>query len=172
VKGLIELHGGKANAYSEGPGRGSCISISLPVLDESELPIEANSIKNTDKSPHIVNKRKRVLVVEDNKDTADSLREVLVLLGHDVDVAYDGHIGISKAKSSKPEVIICDLGLPGVDGYTVAQVIRAEPSLAPNLLVALSGYALPEDRSRSRSAGFDVHLAKPIDANVIEHLLA
>ncbi|MCK6549177.1 response regulator, partial [Myxococcota bacterium] len=104
---------------------------------------------------------RRVLVIEDNVDGADSLREILELEGHVVDVAYDGPTGLEKARRTRPEVVLCDLGLPGLDGYGVARALRQEPWARDRRLVALTGYALPEDRRRTAEAGFDLHLSKP-----------
>jgi two-component system CheB/CheR fusion protein len=115
---------------------------------------------------------RRVLVIEDNLDAAESLREALQLTGHDVFVAYNGNDGISKAREVKPEVVLCDIGLPGMDGYTVARAVREDELLRDVLLVALSGYALPEDRKRAAQAGFQHHLRKPPNIEELEALLA
>lgn len=113
--------------------------------------------------------RQRVLIIEDNEDAAESLREVLEFDDHDV--AYDGPMGISKAIELRPTVILCDIGLPGIDGYDVARAIRAEPSLKDVAMVALSGYALPDDLRRAKQAGFDRHMAKPPSLEQINELL-
>jgi two-component system CheB/CheR fusion protein len=113
-----------------------------------------------------------VLVVDDNVDGAESLRDVIGDMGHDVRVAYDGVEAIAVARAFRPEVVLCDIGLPGIDGYQVAQAFRAERELSGAHLVALTGYALPEDQRRAREAGFDVHLAKPPRPELIESLIA
>ena len=116
--------------------------------------------------------KKRVLIVEDNKDAADSLQEALQLAGHDAVVAYDGHTGLLKAREYRPEIVICDIGLPEMDGYDFARAIRADAALGEVLLVALTGYAGPEDRRRAREAGFDRHIAKPPSIEELEQVLA
>jgi two-component system CheB/CheR fusion protein len=113
-----------------------------------------------------------VLVIEDNVDAADSLREVLQFGEHEVEVAYDGPQGIAKAKEFRPDVVLCDIGLPGMDGFAVARSLRSEESLKHTFLVALSGYTLPEDLQRAEQAGFAAHLAKPSSIEQLDRLLA
>ena len=108
---------------------------------------------------------RRVLIVEDNPDAAESLQVLLELLGHEVRVAYTGPDGVRAADEWRPDVVLCDIGLPDVDGYEVARQIRSDPSLGTTRLIALSGYAQPEDRRRARDAGFDAHMAKPPDVD-------
>jgi two-component system CheB/CheR fusion protein len=113
----------------------------------------------------------RVLVIEDNVDAADTLRELLELNSHSVEVAYDGVAGLERARAFRPEVVLCDIGLPGMSGYEVARAIRCDESLKGIRLVAMSGYAHPEEVARSVAAGFDFHLAKPARLEVIESAL-
>jgi two-component system CheB/CheR fusion protein len=115
---------------------------------------------------------RRILVIEDNVDAADTLREILEMEGHTVDVAYSGTDGVEKARSLCPEVILCDIGLPDMDGHAVARSLRQDPRSRDVLLVALSGFTRSEDIERARAAGFDQHLAKPPDLDVLERLLA
>jgi CheY-like chemotaxis protein len=115
--------------------------------------------------------RHRVLVVDDNRDAAESLADLVAVLGHESEVAYDGPGAIAKARAVRPDVVLCDIGLPGMDGYDVARTLRAEHGPAVRL-VAVSGYAQPEDVRRASEAGFDAHLAKPPDPLEIERLLA
>jgi CheY-like chemotaxis protein len=115
---------------------------------------------------------RRVLIIEDNRDAADSLREVLELVNHSAMVAYSGDEGLEKVRAHRPDVVICDIGLPGMDGHAVARAIRADASLSATTLVALTGYAAPEDLARSQEAGFDYHLAKPPSIESIEQVLA
>jgi CheY-like chemotaxis protein len=110
-----------------------------------------------------------VLVVDDNVDAADSLADLIEILGHRAEVAYDGPSAIQKARACKPDVVLCDIGLPGMSGYDVARALRAEHGAIR--LVAASGYAQPEDVARALEAGFDAHLAKPPDPRAIERLL-
>ena len=113
-----------------------------------------------------------MLVIEDNKDAADSLAEVLELSDHRVAVAYSGDAGLAKAREFCPEIVLCDIGIPGdLDGYAVARALRQVPELAEVYLVALTGYAQPEDQRRALNAGFDAHLAKPPDLATLEHLM-
>ena len=110
---------------------------------------------------------KRVLVIEDNVDSAQSLADILELAGHDVRIAHDGRSGLAIAREYRPDVILCDIGLPGLDGYEVAQAVRRDDSLRSVRLVALSGYAQPEDRQRTSDAGFELHIAKPPDLDAL-----
>ena len=116
--------------------------------------------------------RRRVLVIDDNVDAADSLREVLLFGEHEVEVAYDGPQGIAKAKEFHPDVVLCDIGLPGMDGFAVARAFRADEMLNGAFLVTLSGHALPDDLQRAKEAGFATHIAKPASIEQIERILA
>jgi CheY-like chemotaxis protein len=116
--------------------------------------------------------KRRVLVIEDNVDAAESLREVLEFGGHTVQLANNGGDGIAKSLSFRPDMILCDIGLPGLDGYEVARRLRAEKTLASVYLVALTGYALPEDLAKAKAAGFDEHIAKPASLERLEQILA
>jgi CheY-like chemotaxis protein len=117
-------------------------------------------------------RRFRVIVIEDNLDAAASLRIALELDGHQVRTAFDGPSGIALVHDFKPQIVICDIGLPGMDGYAVAQALRSEDALKGTFLIALSGYALPEDMARSKEAGFDRHLAKPVGLDTLARLMA
>lgn len=165
VKGLVELHGGQVSVHSEGLGQGTEFVVRLPVVSAPPVVPQRYSAEVAP-AP-----RRRVLVIEDNTDAALSLCEVLELGGHEVAVAYQGPEGLAKAGELRPDVILCDIGLPGMDGYEVARRLRADPALAGVLLVALSGYALPEDLQRAAAAGFDRHIAKPPSLEQIEELL-
>jgi CheY-like chemotaxis protein len=114
----------------------------------------------------------RVLVVEDHKDTADSIRILLGLLGHEARVAYTGPEGVRAAQDWRPDTVLCDIGLPGLDGYGVARALRANPATAGVRLLALTGYGQEEDRRRSREAGFDLHLLKPVEPDELGRVLA
>jgi CheY-like chemotaxis protein len=115
---------------------------------------------------------RRVLVVEDHRDTADSLCELLEEWGHEAAVAYSGTAGIRKALQLHPQIVVCDLGLPGQDGYGVARTLRRDPAAAPALLIAISAYGTDDYRQRSLAAGFDMFLPKPIDLEQLRQLLA
>ncbi|HEY5955396.1 MAG TPA: ATP-binding protein, partial [Polyangiaceae bacterium] len=165
AKGIVELHGGTISAHSEGPGCGSEFIVTLPLTSDTEL-----KPRSTVRPPP--GGSRRVLIIEDNLDAAQTLREVLELSDHVVEVARDGTEGLLKVRTFEPDVVLCDLGLPIMDGYAVARQIRADPRLRPTFLVALSGYALQEDIDRSRAAGFDRHIPKPARVETIEKLLS
>jgi len=113
----------------------------------------------------------RVVIVEDSRDAAETLRDLLELFGCAVQVAHTGPAGVILARQATPDVVLCDIGLPGMDGYQVAQALRSSPETAGARLIALSGYAGKEDRQRARDAGFDVHLAKPVDPERLRGIL-
>jgi len=113
-----------------------------------------------------------VLVIEDNADGAETLRMMLEMEGHHVDVAYDGRQGVARARTFRPDVVLCDIGLPEMDGFAVARTLRADGALRSAYLVALTGYALPEDQRRAIEAGFDLHLAKPPTLEQIQDAIA
>jgi len=164
VKGLVEMHGGEVCAHSDGPGKGSDFVVELP-LDATADPAATPSPTQPEAGS------RRVLIIEDNVDAADSLREVLEFGQHVVEVAYNGPDGLTKARQFRPEIVLCDIGLPGMDGFEVARAFRADETLRGIFLVALSGYALPEDLQRAWEAGFAKHLAKPPTMEKIEDLL-
>jgi PAS domain S-box-containing protein len=163
VKGLAELHGGSVAATSDGLGLGSEFSVWLPLQARAG---EGEGHPPRRRAPH-----RRILVIDDNDDLTASLRDVLELGRHEVAVACDGPAGIALARKLRPEVVLCDIGLPGMDGYAVARALRAEAALEGALLVALSGYALPADVARAGEAGFDLHVAKPLTPEKLEELL-
>jgi PAS domain S-box-containing protein len=164
VKGIVELHGGEVSAHSEGLGRGTEFVIRLP-LDLTE------TTRSDDRPAATPVPARRVLIIEDNVDAAESLRLLLAYFGHELAVAYEGLGGIAKAKEFRPEVLLCDIGLPGMDGYDVARAFRADEDLRETFLVALSGYALPEDLQRAAEAGFDRHMAKPPNLEKLQEVL-
>jgi signal transduction histidine kinase/CheY-like chemotaxis protein len=165
VKGLVELHGGQVRAESDGPGQGAAFTFWLPLARARRAPQPAPAAA-VEEMP-----RRRILVVEDNRDAADTLREVLELAGHEVAVAYEGPAGVEAAREFHPEVVLCDLGLPGMDGYAVAAELRRDPATAATRLIAVSGYGQDEDRRRSLEAGFDRHLIKPVDLVELQRLI-
>ncbi|RPH56941.1 response regulator [bacterium] len=177
VRRLVELHGGSIEAHSEGLGKGSEMVVRLPVLPqrstESERPDETvgGTAAEPEPSPGAAAPR-RVLVVDDNVDMVESLALLLRLRGHEVEVAYDGPGALKTASSFHPEVVLLDIGLPGLDGYQVASRLRQRRRAARVLLVALTGYGQEEDQLRALEAGFDHHLTKPIDPQVIYDLIA
>jgi len=166
VKGLAELHGGSVEAFSEGAGRGAEFTIRLPL--EQELPALSETPTGSQPSGQPL----RILVVEDNRDAADSLRLLLHLMNHEARVAYTGPNGVAVAKEWRPDVVLCDIGLPGIDGYEVARQIRRLPGMAKALIVAITGYGQDPDVQRSKEAGIDHHFLKPIDPAQLKRLLA
>jgi PAS domain S-box-containing protein len=160
VKGLVELHHGFVSARSDGPGTGAEFIVKFPLEKEPKaLSNEQASILCQANK-----KRLRILVIEDNRDAADSLRMLLELFGYDVTVAYTGSDGVEAAARARPEVVVCDIGLPGMDGFAVAAAIRKNPDTAGVRLIAVTGYGQEADRLRAFAAGFDAHLTKPADA--------
>ena len=167
VRRLIELHGGTVSAESV-LGQGSEFIVRLPALP---TPMMLSPSPSSRSAPSPTN-RCRVLVVDDNVDAAQALAAVLELSGHDIRTAFDGPTGLQAALEQRPDVMLLDIGLPGLTGIDVAQRIRREPALENMVLVAMTGYGREEDRRRSREAGFDHHLTKPAEFAEIERILA
>jgi signal transduction histidine kinase len=165
VKGLVEMHGGTVEGRSPGVGRGAEFTIVLPLA-----PDAAESARPPGPGPD-VRTRRRVLVIDDSRDGADTLRTALELGGNEVEVAYDGREGLAKIRAHHPEVVFCDIGLPELDGYELARQVRSDPPPSP-VLIALSGYALPEDRRKALEAGFDQHLGKPLAPGELDAVMA
>jgi PAS domain S-box-containing protein len=166
VKGLVELHGGSVRAESEGAGRGATFTIELPPAAEP-APLAGGAGESG--APH---RKLRVLVVEDNRDSAESLRMALEAGGCcEVEVAYTGPDGVEAAQRLRPDLVLCDIGLPGFSGYEVARRIRADANGAV-VLVALTGYGREEDRAEAKAAGFDRHFTKPVDFAQLEAVIS
>lgn len=165
VKGLVELHGGEVFAMSDGPDLGATFEVRLPTI--APVPTGAIIEPQPSDSPHC-----RILLIEDNPDVALGMRMILELKGHEVFLAHHGREGLELARDLEPDVIICDIGLPEMDGYAVARSLRSEPELEDVFLIALSGYAMPSDIEKSRAAGFDRHLAKPPDLETLDGYLS
>jgi CheY-like chemotaxis protein len=166
VKGLIELHGGRVQACSAGIGQGSEFTVYL-----RRAPAAAQAPDRVVPGA-AAGKALRVLVIEDNPDAADSLRLLLEVCGHRVEVAHAGPAGVEAARGLRPDVILCDIGLPGgMDGYAVARALRGDAEQADAVLIALSGYGQEEDVRKARQAGFDRHLTKPVDPAALTRLL-
>jgi CheY-like chemotaxis protein/anti-sigma regulatory factor (Ser/Thr protein kinase) len=172
VRKLVELHGGKVTAESGGDGRGSEFTVRLPAASSREkllqIPVIAPATAFT--NGHSKNP-KRILVVDDNRDSVEGLERLLKRRGCSVAVAYDGPEALEVAAQFCPEVVLLDIGLPGMDGYDVARRLRAQPEENPPLIVAISGYGQESDRRRALDAGFDLHLIKPIDFHYLKELL-
>ncbi|HWB00208.1 MAG TPA: PAS domain S-box protein, partial [Pirellulales bacterium] len=166
VRKLIEMHGGRIMADSRGPGQGSEFVIHLPTV---QAPTSPRPEKPRD--PAADAKRRRVLVVDDSVDAAKTIAMLLRLWGHDVKTAHDGAEALAIAHDFLPEVVLLDIGLPGMNGYELARRMRSEPPLAKVRLVAVSGYGQQEDLRRSKEAGFDQHFTKPVEPAALERLL-
>lgn len=167
VKRLTEMHGGSIKASSEGPGRGSEFTLRLP-LDETAGDLSSPTAATTATA---AGPSRRVLVVDDNRDSAEVLSQLLTITGHQVQTDYSGATALESAAAFHPDVVLLDIGLPGLDGYEVAKRLRQKPEFKQTLLIAVSGYCQEQDRKRSREAGFDHHLAKPIDHETLSTLL-
>ena len=167
VRTLVEMHNGSVEATSPGRGKGSEFIVRLPC---------ASSPTKAGPSPQIAagtgaTRAVRILVVDDNRDSAESIGKLLELWGHDVRLAHDGHSAVEMALADRPEVVLLDIGLPGLNGYAACQAMRQQ-GMTDELIVAMTGYGQEEDRRLSLESGFDRHLVKPIDLRTIERLLA
>lgn len=163
---LVELHGGTLDARSDGPGTGAEFTIRLPAI-AAATPASEKTETAMSTTP-----RRRVLIIDDNRDSAEMLETLLSVIGHEPRLAFTGTSGIDAALKEKPDVILLDIGLPDLNGYDVARRLRAEPSLVGVTLIALTGWGQPEDRVRAKEAGFDHHLTKPADPDALAALLA
>jgi len=169
VQKLVELHGGTVTAFSPGPGQGSEFVVRLPLADDCPPDDAAESVPA--KAAAATAPRRRILVVDDNKDAADSLGMLLRIMGNDVEIAYDGLQAVNSAAEFRPQLVLMDIGLPKLNGYEAASRIREQPGGGDVMLVALTGWGQEEDRRRSQEAGFDRHMTKPVETAALEELL-
>jgi signal transduction histidine kinase/CheY-like chemotaxis protein len=169
VRNIVELHGGSVLAASAGLGSGTELVVSLPLLRDPRVLIPVGQ-ENT--GPESNAPARRILVVDDNRDATDSMATLLRHCGHDVRTAYDGQTAFALAEIETPDVVICDINMPGISGYKIAHHLRNVLGLRDALLIALSGFAQDEDRHRAQEAGFDAHLAKPVRLDNLKRLLA
>ena len=171
VRRIVELHDGTVEARSAGAGKGAEFVIRLPAL-----PAVQGSVMEAPEpaAPELrrVARPSRVLLVEDNPDAAESLMMILELLGHHVRVVHDGRAALEAARANLPDIMLIDIGLPGMNGYDLAQAIRCDTTLARIILVALTGYGRSEDKAQALAAGFDYHLVKPVDLQALGDLVA
>jgi len=167
VKRIVELHQGHVSASSAGPGKGSEFTIELPL--SIERVAEKATIDEKPKRAPVATRR--ILVVDDNVDAAATVAKLLTIWGHDVHVVFDGKAAIEAVRTFRPELILLDIGLPGMSGYDVARQIRSDPESKGLFLTALTGYGQSEDRQRSLEAGFDFHITKPLGTEVLEALV-
>jgi CheY-like chemotaxis protein len=168
VKRLVEMHGGTVQAFSGGEGRGSEFVVRLPVVNMRQAEPRAPA----DVEPAVSLARRKVLVVDDNEDSAKSLSLMLELLGHEIRTAHDGLEALDIGETFRPDVVLLDLGMPRLNGYAAAGRIREREWGRSALLVALTGWGQDEDRRRTRQAGFDEHLVKPADLSALTRLLS
>ncbi len=166
---LVELHGGSISAASDGPGKGTTFTVRIPVSDaDGESPADSSE------QPGIASASGplRVVVADDNRDAAESLAALLQMVGHDVRIAYDGVEAVGLATEYRPDAVVLDIGMPKMNGYDAAQKLRAGPAGKDMIIIALSGWGQEEDKRRSREAGIDHHLVKPLDPASLLRLLA
>jgi CheY-like chemotaxis protein len=168
VRSLVMLHGGSVEAQSAGHGRGSEFVVRLPLREgaAAALPADVEPVALADGRPP-----PRVLVVDDNRDAADSLGNLLGSLGAEVRIAYDGHAALAAVAEHPPHIVLLDLGMPGMDGFEVARRLADRPERGEFRLVALTGWGQQTDRERTRKAGFDDHLVKPLQLPLLRALL-
>ncbi|MBC8072270.1 MAG: PAS domain S-box protein [Deltaproteobacteria bacterium] len=168
AKGFVEMHGGTIEARSAGEGMGSEFVVRLPVVSpdsSSADPSDGRAQKVVTAEP------RRILVVDDNTDSADMLKAFLEMLGNEVRTAYDGEAALEAAGEFRPDVVFCDIGMPKMNGYEVARRLREQPWSREILLVALTGWGQEDDRKKSSEVGFDFHLVKPVDPSALKQLL-
>jgi PAS domain S-box-containing protein len=169
ARALVEMHGGTIEATSEGRGKGSAFTVRLPVAAARRRADPVSSLRSTRRPD---GPRRRVLIVDDNVDAAETLQMVVSTMGHDAETVHDGAAALDAARRQKPDIVLLDISMPGMDGFTVARSIRGEPALRDIRVVALTGFGQQDDRRRSREAGFDDHLVKPVTPEDLRRLLA
>ncbi len=175
VKNLVHLHGGSIEALSGGIGEGSEFVVRLPTLIEGQEETEPPStqvLESQTTAKDLPTPARKILVVDDNVDAAESLKLLLAVYGHDVELAHEGITALQVAWTYNPDVIFLDLGLPGISGYEVARRLREEMTFTKVKIIALTGYGTESDQLRSKAAGFDRHLVKPIDPSVLPKVIA
>jgi CheY-like chemotaxis protein len=161
---LVDMHGGTMEVHSEGIGLGSEFTVRLPVRENPQSPMAAEEVTGPARL------QKRILLVDDNREAAESLGMLLRFLGADVRIAYTGQDALAAYADYRPAFVLLDIGMPGMDGYEVARRLRAQESGRRAVLIALTGWGQEEDRRRARDAGFDHHLIKPADISTLEQL--
>ena len=166
VRTLAEMHGGTVEVHSGGIGQGSEFVVRLPTIAATDAPADRPPL-----TERVVANPRRILVVDDNRDAAETLVSLLQFSGHETFAAYDGVKAVEAAARIQPDVILMDIGLPGLNGYEAARMIRQRQVEIKPVLVALTGWGQDEDRRRSEEAGFDAHLVKPVDVVVLEDLI-
>lgn len=166
AKRLVELHGGSIEGFSEGAGKGSEFVVRLPITIDQQMPVAEATGTNQ------ANTRNRILIVDDNRDSAESLAEVLALTGNEIFLAHDGEAAVATAEAQRPDAILLDIGLPKLNGFNACRRIRENPWAENTLIIALTGWGQEDDRRKSAEAGFDSHLVKPVNLTELMNLLA
>lgn len=167
VRAIVEMHGGSVTARSPGPGAGSEFTVTLPLMTKPpDVADKAEELPESTKVPY------RIVLIEDNVDANASLKTLLELMGYKVTTAFDGVTGARLVQSERPQIVLCDIGLPGMDGYAVIARLRADMKPPLPIMIALTGYGQPEDRARALAAGFKHHLVKPVNPNELLRLIA
>jgi signal transduction histidine kinase/CheY-like chemotaxis protein len=164
VKNITKLHGGTVEAFSEGPGTGAVFTVRLP-LDSYDAPESEENAGGKQECASL-----KILIIEDNQALADIQSILFQHMGYLVETAHDGFEGIRKAITGVPDVILCDIGMPGISGYEVAQTLRMNPVLAQTVFVALTGYASEEEKKKALESGFTMHLSKPVNTAALERV--
>jgi CheY-like chemotaxis protein len=164
---MVEMHDGTAEAHSDGLGHGSEFVVRLPTVEAAQATSAGPPVKET-----AIPTVRRILIVDDNRDAAESLAMLLKLHGHQTHIAHDGLEAVETAAQVRPDLILLDIGLPKVNGYEAARRIRKLPGGLDVVLVALTGWGQDEDRRKSREAGFDGHMIKPVEPEGLTRLLA
>ena len=172
ARSLVEMHGGHISARSAGVGKGSEFTVRLPLAPETVGEASSEPAGRDEPRREAVAKPRRILVVDDNVDAAETLAMLLKLGGHSVEVAHDGATATRLAQASRFDLAFLDLGMPAMDGYELARRLRADKALAGMRLVALTGWGQDEDRRRSAEAGFDLHVVKPVEPDMLEKVLS
>ncbi len=167
MRSLVQQHGGEVNGYSDGPGQGSEFVISLPLSAVQNVPEhEPRTLPRMNALT-----QRRILVVDDNRDAAETLAIMLRLEGGQIEIANDGVTALKLAQGFRPELVLLDIAMPEMDGYEVARRLRAQPDLASTLLVAVTGFGRTVDVRKSMEAGFDRHVTKPLERQVLQDLM-
>ncbi|MCG2592338.1 ATP-binding protein [Ramlibacter sp. XY19] len=167
VNELVKLHDGEVQALSDGQGRGSRFVVTLPACDPPQEETADEAATSDGSAPDPGGQKLHVLLAEDNEDAAETLRMLLEFSGYEVRVAHSGPEAVAAARERRPDALLCDIGLPGMSGYDVARELRTDPGMADTLFMALTGYGTAEDKAAALEAGFDLHLAKPVDPELV-----
>jgi CheY-like chemotaxis protein len=167
VERLVEMHGGSVSAQSHGPGQGCVFTVRIPLVDGGSAAAAVGGEASSAQGP-----RKRILVVDDSHDIASSTAELLSMMGHETFIAHDGEEAVALVGNVLPDIVLLDIGLPKRSGHEVARWIRAQPGGADILLIALSGWGQKDDVRKSREAGFDMHLVKPVELDTLVDIIS